>query len=166
MKPHRSRMRPGRLPVVVLLIACLLSAGLAGGVAYFFISRTRKAAVAGNGKGKKDAKSKKNAPKPKKVAFNFSLGETLVNLADDGKLRFAKATIVIGVDNAKLEEKMESQQPVLRDAVIKEISSRTFVELHSSKGREKLRNELVTKLSAALEDGNVLKVYFDSFVMQ
>jgi len=149
------RLRPGRLPIVVLLVACFISAGLAGGATYFIAGRGRKAKAA-----------KKTKKPPPKVTFTHTLGEVLVNLADTDQQRFCKATIVVGVDNIKLKDGMEDKTPILRDVVITELSRHTLAELHNPEGVEALKNDLRIKLSKALEGGNVLQVYLDGFVMQ
>ena len=65
------------------------------------------------------------------ATFN-TLGEFLVNPAgsiSDGGLRFIKAQVSLGVSPASVYSQLELQQPKLRDAIVRILSSKKIASL-------------------------------------
>jgi len=142
----------GKLPIVV--VAVVLVVVLAGGVGVFVMK----------GRG-----AKKGGTEQKKETASLALGEFIVNLADQGELRYVKATIVLAVRGEPAqaghgEEKGPS--PAVRDAVIGVLSSKRFAELVQTGGKERLKKDIVIAVNKRLEGGEAVDVYFSDFAMQ
>lgn len=115
------------------------------------------------------AKAKPGAEK-KKVEKGpvLTLDEFLVNLADPGSDHFLKVTVGLELDKAKgkTPESLKEESPLIRDAVLTSLSSKTRDDIASIKGREKLKAEIKKSVNEGLGEDDVQGVYFTNFVTQ
>jgi flagellar basal body-associated protein FliL len=109
---------------------------------------------------------KKASKKPRRVAMVHSLGETVVNLADIGTLRYVKVTVALGFLEKIPDEKLKEYDPVLRDAIIGVFTRKRFDDLHRSGGVQKVKAEILQATARRLPDATVAEVYLESFAMQ
>ena len=147
------QLRPGKTLIVILLGCSLLSVGLGVGVAMF---------LGGKAQPPKSEK-KEEHPEPKMV---HSLGEMIINLADQETLRYAKVGVAVGFKDKLGEEEIKELEPILKDTVIHVITERTFKELHRKHGISGLKKELVKALEESVPKHEVVSVYFEGFAMQ
>jgi hypothetical protein len=64
------------------------------------------------------------------------------------------------------QDKLNSRMPVMDDTVITILSTKTYEELYTADGKEKLRAEIMAGLSSKLPDLHLLSIYFTEFVVQ
>jgi len=64
------------------------------------------------------------------------------------------------------ETRIQSRMPVMDDVVITLLSTKTFEELYTAEGKERLRQELMQAISQRLPEFHLLSVYFTEFVVQ
>ena len=117
---------------------------------------------------KVSAKSK--GPQVKKVEKGpvFSLDEFLVNLSDPGSDHFLKVTVGLELnkEKGKTPETLKEDTPLIRDAVLSSLSSKTRSQLAPESGREKLKEDIKKKVNEALGEDDIQGVYFTNFVTQ
>jgi Flagellar basal body-associated protein len=135
------------IPVVLLLLAG------AGGGAYFFLLN----------KSKKEGEEKIS---PSHVGVMVDLGVFTVNLADKGTDAYARVAITLELSNEKVKQEVEKRLPIIKDAIIDVISSKTSDFVRTPEGREALRLELIRRLNIILVEGGVRNIYFTEFVVQ
>lgn len=116
---------------------------------------------------KASAKSKNNVKKVEKGPV-LTLDEFLVNLADSGNDHFLKVTVGLELDKekGKTPETLKDDTPLIRDAVLASLSSKTRDQLAPEAGRDKLKAEIKKKVNEALGEEDVQGVYFTNFVTQ
>jgi flagellar FliL protein len=107
----------------------------------------------------------------------------IINLVDPGGHKYIRVTIVVEVapDNPEFaslpeeeknayllefEEKLNSRLPIMDDTVITLLSTKTYEDLYTAEGKEKLRMEIMGLLSQKLPDLHILSIYFTEFVVQ
>lgn len=107
----------------------------------------------------------------------------IINLVDPGGHKYIRVTIVVefAPDNpefealpeeeknaylVEFEEKLTSRLPVMDDTVITLLSTKTYEDLYTAEGKEKLRMEIMGLLSQKLPDLHILSIYFTEFVVQ
>ncbi len=114
------------------------------------------------------AKSKPAVKKPVEHGPTLSLDEFLVNLSDPGGDHFLKVTVALGLnkDKGKTPESLKEQTPMIRDAVLTSLGSRTRDDVGAETGRQKLKADIKKKVNAALGEDDVDDVYFSNFVTQ
>jgi len=96
----------------------------------------------------------------------FPLDTFTVNLLSDSGRRYLKVQMNLELDGEELAAELESKTAVVRDVVIRLLSSKTLEEISTAKGKEKLKEQIVNQLNLRLRDGNLRHVYFTEFVVQ
>ncbi|DAB35554.1 MAG TPA: flagellar basal body protein FliL, partial [Sulfurospirillum cavolei] len=66
----------------------------------------------------------------------------------------------------KLQPEMDHKKSLIRDIIIRTFSSKTFEEVSTLKGKDKLKEEVLDKINENLSDGQVKNIYFTDFVVQ
>lgn len=114
------------------------------------------------------AKSKPEAKKPIEHGPILTLDEFLVNLADPSGDHFLKVTVSLELSKAKgkTPETLKEQIPIVRDAVLMSLSTKSRDDISSLAGREKLKGEIKKNVNAALGEDDIQDVYFTNFVTQ
>ena len=116
---------------------------------------------------KADTSASKGKPKKAEVKATLALDSFLVNLADKEEIRFVKATFQLGL----AEERSESNGDKvilasIRDSIIALLSSKTAEEILSPEGKEKLREEIRSRVNSLAPSLKVQEVYIVDFVVQ
>ena len=96
------------------------------------------------------------------------LGDFLINPADSSDnqgYRFLKTEITLGV-SARVYTQLESQNPRLRDTIIGILTAKKLLELDSPEDREFIKDEIRFALNEYLTYGEILQIYFTSFIIQ
>lgn len=113
----------------------------------------------------------------------INTGSKIINLSDPLGRKYIRITIVIEFAPSEaaylempIEEKntyiaeftseVTSKLPIIDDAVVTLISSKTFEELYTAQGKETLRLELSNLITQRLPDYHILSVYLTEFVVQ
>lgn len=113
----------------------------------------------------------------------LNMSTKIINLVDPGGRRYIRLTVVaeFAPDNPEFEtlpeeekiayetafeEKLNSRLPIMDDTVITLLSTKTYEDLYTSEGKEKLRVEIMEILSEKLVDLHLLAIYFTEFVVQ
>jgi flagellar FliL protein len=144
----------GKKKLILILIPVLLLLIGGGAGAYFFVFH-------------KKSEAKKAVPvAPKKLGIMYDLGSFLVNLADKNANTYAKVSITIELSNQKVQEEVVKRLPIIKDAVINLLSSKTYNEIRTPEGKEELRLELIKRINAILVTGGVQNIYFTQFIVQ
>jgi len=100
------------------------------------------------------------------------IGDQVYNLGEPD--RYLKATIVLEVDvegKTKKEikllmEELVQRDPKLRDLIIHEVNARTFREVNSPEGKERLKADLLKKINETLSHGELKRLMFTEFALQ
>ncbi len=113
----------------------------------------------------------------------LNMSTKIINLVDPGGRRYIRLTVVaeFAPDNPEYEllpeaektaylalfnEKLNSRLPIMDDTVITLLSTKTYEDLYTAEGKEKLRMEIMDTLSQKLVDLHILSIYFTEFVVQ
>ena len=144
-----------------ILIGSVVLVVMLGGVAYLALPYF-KGASDGKSKGK-DAKTVKK----EEVKATLPLEPFLVNLADQDSPRFVKTTFQLGLAE-EMEKEGEGKAfiPAMRDSIITLLSTKTAEQILTSEGKEKLREEIKTRINTLSPKAKVLEVYIVDFVVQ
>ncbi len=144
----------GKKKLIFILIPVMLLLIGGGAGAYFFVFHKKK--------------EKKEAPPvaPQKIGIMYDLGSFLVNLADKNANTYAKVSITLELSNQKVQEEVVKRLPIIKDAVINLLSSKTYDQIKTPEGKEELRLELIKRINAILVTGGVQDIYFTQFIVQ
>ncbi|WDL69366.1 flagellar basal body-associated protein FliL [Helicobacter winghamensis] len=97
----------------------------------------------------------------------YPLDQFIVNLlASGGGKRYLKTSIALELSIPEMQAELDIKRDVLRDTVITILSSKTFEEVQTAKGKQKLKEEIMERINEFLVDGRVVNMFFTEFVVQ
>ena len=100
------------------------------------------------------------------IGILYPLDTFTVNLKSDAGRRYLKATISLELSGEELSLELDAKAPVLRDRIIRILTSKTLEEISSKKGKQKVSDQIIDTLNAIISDGDVQGIYFTEFVIQ
>ncbi len=100
------------------------------------------------------------------IGVLYPLDTFTVNLKSDSGRRYLKATMSLELDSPELSHELDSKAPVLRDRIIRILSSKTLEEISSKKGKQKVSQQIMDTLNSMITDGKIQGIYFTEFVIQ
>jgi flagellar protein FliL len=96
----------------------------------------------------------------------FPLDNFTVNLLSESGRRYLKVQMNLELSGEELGVELDTRKAVIRDIIIRLLSSKSLEEISTSKGKEKLKDQIVDQLNMRLRDGHINNVYFTEFVVQ
>lgn len=100
------------------------------------------------------------------VGLMYPLDIFTVNLLSESGRRYLKVEMNLEIEGEELSPELDAKKPVFRDIIIRILSSKSLEEISTVKGKEKLKEQIVSDLNQRLKDGKVKNVYFTDFVVQ
>lgn len=100
------------------------------------------------------------------IGVLYPLDTFTVNLKSDAGRRYLKVTMSLELEGAELSLELDAKSPVLRDRIIRILTSKTLEEISSKKGKQKVSNQIMDTLNAMISDGTIKGIYFTEFVIQ
>jgi len=156
-----------KLILIIIVVLLLLLLVIGGVVAYFLLTGDNP-----EDNPEEAQKVEKKVEKPKKDAEALEIGPIYpldpftVNLKSSGATRYLKCTINLEIDSPETQPELDKMKPLMRDIIIRILSSKTVPEISTAKGKEKLKEEIKKNLNAKLATGEIRNVYFTAFVIQ
>jgi len=100
------------------------------------------------------------------IGILYPLDTFTVNLKSDAGRRYLKVTMSLELEGKELSMELDSKAPVIRDRVIRILTSKTLEEISSKKGKQKVSDQVMDTLNAMIQDGKIKGIYFTEFVIQ
>ncbi|MCD6258872.1 MAG: flagellar basal body-associated protein FliL [Helicobacteraceae bacterium] len=100
------------------------------------------------------------------IGILYPLDTFTVNLKSDAGRRYLKVTMSLELDGKEISMELDNKSPVVRDRVIRILTSKTLEEISSSKGKQKVSQQIMDTLNAMISDGQIRGIYFTEFVIQ
>ncbi|WP_300222804.1 flagellar basal body-associated FliL family protein [uncultured Helicobacter sp.] len=102
-----------------------------------------------------------------KLGPTFAIPEPfIVNLMGQNGRRYAKAQIVLELSSPELQKEVTAKLPLIKDTIIRVMSSKTFEEISTPKGKEKLKEEMLQEVNTYMVDGYIKSILFSEFIVQ
>lgn len=155
----KGKMKLILIPVVLILVV----AGVAGGAKMGLLPIPGLAPKKGESQKEKEAKKEDSESS---VGVIYPMRPFIVNLADESGGRYLKVKFELELDTKDLVPEIESRMAQLTDSVIMLLSSRSYKDIASYEGKDRMRNEIMLRLNSFLVSGSIKKIYFTEFVMQ
>jgi len=96
----------------------------------------------------------------------YSLDPFVVNLmGKDGEV-YLSVKLDFELSNKGLKKELDAKTAVIRDAIIRILTSKTLSELSTDAGKEKTADEIADDLNQMLQNGYIEDVYFTKFITQ
>jgi flagellar FliL protein len=100
------------------------------------------------------------------IGVLYPLDTFTVNLKSDAGRRYLKVTMSLELEGEELSLELDSKTAVLRDRIIRILTSKTLEEISSKKGKAKVETQIMDTLNAMITDGKIKGIYFTEFVIQ
>jgi flagellar protein FliL len=100
------------------------------------------------------------------IGILYPLDTFTVNLKSDAGRRYLKVTMSLELEGPELSLELDAKSPVLRDRIIRILTSKTLEEISSKKGKAKVSQQIMDTLNAMISDGTIRGIYFTEFVIQ
>ncbi|PZT48692.1 flagellar basal body protein FliL [Helicobacter valdiviensis] len=101
------------------------------------------------------------------VGQMYPMDQFIVNLmTSGGGKRYLKASLALELSAPTLQTELDTKRDIVRDTVITVLSSKTLEEIQTTKGKQKLKEELLERINEFLVDGRVANIFFTDFVVQ
>ena len=164
--------------LIVIIIIALLLVVLLLGIAFYFMTKspaqeqtsqmqntsTQDNAQAGNNSlGNSSIGSSGNYMR---VGSVYQLDQFIVNLLAQSGRRYLKTTISLEMTNPELQNEIVTKLPALRDTIIDILSSKSLEEVSTTRGREKIKEEIAQRLNGFLVDGKIRNIFFVDYAIQ
>lgn len=101
-----------------------------------------------------------------KIGILYPLDTFTVNLKGDSERRYLKTTLSLELSGKELSAELDAKSAVIRDRIIRILSSKTLEEVSSKKGKHKLSEQIMNTLNAMISDGQIKGIFFTEFVIQ
>jgi flagellar protein FliL len=102
----------------------------------------------------------------KQIGMLYPLEPFTVNLSSSSGEHYVKLALSLELSNPNLALELHDKKAVLRDRIIRLLSSKTYESLSTIQGKNKLSREITDLLNTMLNDGTIEDVFFTEFVMQ
>ncbi len=163
------------LMIIIIVVLVLIIVG--GGVLAFLlmgddeeaVSQSEPQAIEKSAESKPKRKSSGNYDDSRKlsdIGILYPLDTFTVNLKSDAGRRYLKVTMSLELEGEELSLELDSKSPVLRDRVIRILTSKSLEEISSKKGKQKVSDQIQDTLNAMISDGSIEGIYFTEFVIQ
>jgi len=100
------------------------------------------------------------------IGVLYPLDTFTVNLKSDSGRRYLKVTMSLELEGKELSIELDNKSPVIRDRVIRILTSKSLEEISSKKGKQKVSEQIMDTLNAMISDGRIKGIYFTEFVVQ
>ena len=100
------------------------------------------------------------------IGILYPLDTFTVNLKSDAGRRYLKVTMSLELEGEELSLELDAKSPVIRDRVIRILTSKTLEEISSKKGKQKVSTQIMDTLNSMISDGTIRGIYFTEFVIQ
>ena len=65
-----------------------------------------------------------------------------------------------------MQKEVTAKLPLIKDTIIRVMSSKTFEEISTPKGKEKLKEEMLQEVNTYMVDGYIKSILFSEFIVQ
>ena len=158
--------------IVVLILIILIGATV--GILLMGDDEEADTSVAPQAKEKSASKSRRSSSSSdyddsrqlSDIGILYPLDTFTVNLKSDAGRRYLKVTMSLELEGEELSLELDAKSPVIRDRVIRILTSKTLEEISSKKGKQKVSTQIMDTLNAMISDGTIRGIYFTEFVIQ
>lgn len=95
-----------------------------------------------------------------------AIDEFIVNIISADANHYLRASMTIEVSDKKTQEELNKRMPQIRDAILLQVSNKTFEELYDLQGKKQLKAELLVRINDILANGSARSLFFTDFVLQ
>ncbi len=158
------------LAIYVAIGLVMIVAGYFVGTSFFRSSgKAAKQQTAGSEKKNEEMKTEKKTDKNEEsegAGSVVNLDDIIVNPAGTSGTRFLSVSIGFEIGSPETARLFEERQPLIRDALITILGSKTIEQLSDPKQKEITRYQIKKRVEQLLRIDDLAAVYFTDFILQ
>ena len=169
--------KSGNMLLIIIIVVLFLIIIIGGIVTFLLMGSDDEAMKQSNNTQQQNMPQKKRMSKQSNVEFDnsrqlsdigilYPLDTFTVNLKSDAGRRYLKVTLSLELEGEELSLELDAKTAVLRDRIIRILTSKTLEEISSKKGKQKVSQQIMNTLNAMISDGTIKGIYFTEFVIQ
>ncbi|QOP41618.1 flagellar basal body-associated protein FliL [Sulfurimonas marina] len=176
VKEEESQGKKSSNMLMIIIIIVLVLIIILGAIAFLFIGSDDEEAISSTPAKQEKVKQttkrtsgynmEEDSRSLNEIGILYPLDTFTVNLKSDSGRRFLKTTISLELEGEELSLELDAKSAVLRDRIIRILSSKTLEEVSSKKGKNKLSMQIMDTLNSMISDGRIKGIYFTEFVIQ
>ena len=156
--------------ILIILIGGVVAALMMGGddeeVAQVSSAPQAKEKSVSKSRRSSSSSSMEDSRQLSEIGILYPLDTFTVNLKSDAGRRYLKVTMSLELEGEELSLELDAKTAVLRDRIIRILSSKTLEEITSKKGKGKVSSQVMDTLNSMIADGEIKGIYFTEFVIQ
>ncbi|RAX55259.1 flagellar basal body protein FliL [Helicobacter sp. 16-1353] len=156
--------------VVLIIIIALIIIAILLGVAFYFMTKQNTTNTPETTPTSQDMSIGTDVTQTNanyiRIGPIYQLDQFIVNLLTQSGRRYLKTTIGLEMTMPELQNELNSKRAAIRDTIVEILSSKSLEEVSTTRGKEKLKEEIVQRLNEFLVDGKIRNVFFIDFVIQ
>ncbi len=159
----------GKIIAIIIVVFVVLIAGLV--VAFMFLTQTPEEsaqAAAGNSNAPQTQANVMGETNARYLRIGpiFQLDTFIVNLLSQGGRRYLKINIGLEMTTANLENELNAKRALVRDIIIGILTSKSPEDISTTRGKDKMKEEIVQRLNENLVDGKIRNVFISDMAIQ
>lgn len=161
--------KSGSNMVLILIVVLLVVILILGGLGIYFFSSGGDDEVTPQQNTQSASATRNNTGRSTQyltIGPMYPMSQFVVNLLSESGSKYLKVILDLELDSEELAPEMDMKKSLVRDIIIRSLSSKTFEEVSTMKGKDRLKDEIVNKLNDVLTDGHVKNIFFTDFVVQ
>lgn len=167
---EKARRKIPPLAIYAAIGLVMIVAGYFVGTSFFRSSgKVTRQETAGAEKKSEEKKTEKKTDKKEEsegAGSVVNLDDIIVNPAGTSGTRFLSVSIGFEIGSPETARLFEERQPLIRDALITILGSKTIEQLSDSKQKEITRYQIKKRVEQLLKIDDLAAVYFTDFILQ
>ena len=151
-----------KMLIVVIAVVFLIMGTIGAG---FFVMWTKVNSINTLAAAAESDEPVEEDPAPK-IGPIHDLATFIVNLADEGGIRYLRTTMKLELADDQSASFVEERLPMIRDSILMTLPTKKYEDISTAEGKTALRDELIAKLNVIMVPGSVSNIYFTEFVVQ
>jgi flagellar FliL protein len=157
--------------VLITIIIMLVLTIIAGAGAYYFFNSKEESVSQTIPKdittqNIQEIETEKKAESLSKIGPLYPLDKFTLNLISDQGNVYLLVKLDLELSTKELKNELDAKNAVIRDAIIRILTSKTLEDLSSDEGKERAIDEIINDLNSMLHDGYIKNIYITKFVIQ
>ena len=107
-----------------------------------------------------------NVPAADYGKFIYSIDDIIVNPADTDGKRLLLTSVGLDVAKVEMENDIKTREPMVKDAIISTLSSKSIDQLDDSAYRDTMKTEIIGKLKKLIPSVAINNIYFSKYIIQ
>jgi len=99
------------------------------------------------------------------IRSTYMVGDFVVNITDNSRINFIRASLVFEIEDNNLIEELEKRKPQLRDTIITTLRSQNETILKEANAQT-IKSIIKNEVNKILKSGEITNVWFTELVVQ